>query len=263
MTDLVNARVAQHLTSLRLNAARAALDHHVRTAKERDLAHLEFLDGLLADEITARQEISIAVRTKLAHFPVIKTLDSFEFDAQPSLDRRTINELQATAFVERAENIALLGPPGVGKTHLAIGLGMRALQAGHRVYFVTVQDLLDQIRLAQIDGIPGHKQRHLNNVPVLIIDELGYVEFDKASATWLFQLLCQRYERRSTIITSNKPFADWGTVLADSTLAGALLDRFVHHSHVLNLKGESYRLRSKARGAKPPEAKPGRRVGSS
>jgi DNA replication protein DnaC len=154
MTDLLNDRVVQHLTALRLNAARTVLDHHLSTAREREYSHLEFLEHLLADELTTRQEISIAVRTKLAHFPVLKTLDSFEFDAQPSLERRVINELQTVAFVERAENIVLLGPPGVGKTHIAIGLGMRALQAGHRVYFLTAQDLLDQIRLAQIDGIP-------------------------------------------------------------------------------------------------------------
>jgi DNA replication protein DnaC len=263
MTDLLNDRVVQHLTSLRLNAARTILDHHLRTARERESSHLEFLESLLADELTARQELSITVRTKLAHFPTLKTLDSFEFDAQPSLERRVINELQTVAFVERAENIVFLGPPGVGKTHLAIGLGMRALQAGHRVYFLTAQDLLDQIRLAQIDGIPGHKQRHLNNVPLLIIDELGYVEFDKAAATWFFQLLCQRYERRSTIVTSNKPFVDWGSILADTTLAGALLDRFLHHSHVLSLKGESYRLRSKTRGGTTTESKSARRVGSS
>jgi DNA replication protein DnaC len=188
------------------------------------------------------------LRMRLAHFPVLKTLDSFEFDAQPSLDRRVINELRTLAFIERAQNVVILGPPGVGKTHLATGLGVQALQAGHRAYFVSAQDLLDQVRLAQINGIPGHKQRHLTNAQVLIIDELGYVEFDKAAATWLFQLICQRYERRSTIITSNKPFADWGTIFADVTLAGAMLDRILHHSHVLNLKGESYRLRSKVTG---------------
>jgi DNA replication protein DnaC len=261
MTELLNARVAQSLASLRLKTAKSTLDAHVREARERELSHLQFLDALLIDELTARQESSIAVRTKLAHFAVSKTLDSFEFDAQPSLDRRAINELQSLAFVERAENVVLLGPPGVGKTHLAIGLGMRALQGGHRVYFVSAQDLLDQIRMAQLDGIPGHKQRHLNNVPLLIIDELGYVEFDKAAATWLFQLLCQRYERRSTIITSNKSFADWGQIFADTTLAGALFDRLLHHSHVLNLKGDSYRLRSKTRGTSAPQRKTARQVG--
>ena len=169
--------------------------------------------------------------------------------------------MQTLAFIERAENVVLLGPPGVGKTHIAIGLGMRALQGGHRVYFVSAHDLLDQIHAAQLDGIPGHKQRHLNNVPLLIIDELGYVEFDKSAATWLFQLLCQRYEHRSTIITSNRNFADWGQIFADTTLAGALLDRLLHHSHVLNLKGESYRLRSK-RGTAVAQRKSGRQVGS-
>lgn len=263
MMDLINDRVTQSLATLKLHAASAALERHLQTARERELSHLQFLDALLADETAARQEVSIAVRTKLAHFPTLKSLDSFNFDAQPSLDRRTMNELESLAFVERSQNVVLLGPPGVGKTHLAIGLGMRALQSGHRVYFVTAQDLLDQIRVAQLDGIPGHKQRHLVNVPLLIVDELGYVEFDKAAATWFFQLICQRYERRATIITSNKPFADWSHIFADTTLAGALLDRFLHHSHVLSLKGDSYRLRAKARGAAAASDKSGRRVGPS
>jgi DNA replication protein DnaC len=230
----------------------------LREANERELSHLQFLDSLLGDELSARQESSISVRTKLARFPALKSLDSFEFDEQPSLDRRLINELQSLAFIERAENVVLLGPPGVGKTHIAIGLGVRALQAGRRVYFLSAQDLLDQIHIAQLDGIPGHKQRHLNNVPLLIIDELGYVEFDKSAATWLFQLLCQRYEHHSTMITSNKNFADWGQIFADTTLAGALLDRLLHHSHVLNLKGESYRLRSRREGPPAPKRKPPR-----
>jgi DNA replication protein DnaC len=133
----------------------------LREANERELSHLQFLDSLLGDELSARQESSISVRTKLARFPALKSLDSFEFDEQPSLDRRLINELQSLAFIERAENVVLLGPPGVGKTHIAIGLGVRALQAGRRVYFLSAQDLLDQIHIAQLDGIPGHKQRHI------------------------------------------------------------------------------------------------------
>jgi DNA replication protein DnaC len=247
MSELIQARVTAALESLHLNTAKANLIRHLRIAQERDLSTLDVLDALLTDELTARKERSIIVNTKLAHFPVMKTIDSFKFDMQPSLDRRVINELQTLAFVERAEGIALLGPSGVGKTHLAIGLGMKALQAGVRTYFLSAQDLLDQIHAAQLDGIPGHKQRHLNNVPVLIIDEIGYVEFDKKAATWFFQLLCQRHEKRSTIITSNKAFADWGDIFGDAIIAGAMLDRYLHHCHVLNLKGESYRMRSRKR----------------
>jgi len=261
MSAFIVSRVTQALEAFKMHAASAALERHLQAAGERDLSHLQFLDALLADETAARQEVGITVRTKLAHLPKIKTLDSFDFDAQLTLDRRAINELQSLAFIERAQNVVLLGPPGVGKTHLAIGLGMHALQQGHRVYFVSAQDLLDQIRVAQLDGIPGHKQRHLVNVPLLIIDELGYVEFDKAAATWLFQLICQRYERRSTIITSNKPFTDWSHIFADTTLAGALLDRLLHHSHVLSLKGESYRMRAKPRGGTAPKSKSGPQVG--
>jgi DNA replication protein DnaC len=210
MNDLVMERLTAACSTLQLKSIAESLESHLRDAKERDFSHVDFLDHLLAEEVAARKERSITVRTKLAHFPVLKSLESFDFDAQPSLDRRIINELRTLAFVERAETVALLGPPGVGKTHLAIGLGLRALQAGHRAYFLTAQDLLDQIHLAQLDRIPGHKHRHLTNVTLLIIDELGYVEFDKAAATWFFQLVGQRYEKRSTIITSNKPFSDRG-----------------------------------------------------
>ncbi|HUZ48483.1 MAG TPA: IS21-like element helper ATPase IstB [Candidatus Dormibacteraeota bacterium] len=249
MSELLLHRVRRQLETLKLTTARERLDEHLQRAAQRELSHLDVLDSLLGDELALRAERGLVTRTKLAHFPTLKSLDTFDIDAQPSLDRKALTELRNMAFIERAENVVLLGPPGVGKTHLAIGLGLRAVQAGYRTYFVTAQDLLDLIRIAQLDGIPGHKQRHLVNVPLLIIDEIGYVQFDRPAATWLFQLIERRYERHSTIVTSNKSFADWSDILGDTTMAGALLDRLLHHSHVLNLKGESYRLRKRKGGA--------------
>jgi len=249
MSELLQARVTAALEFLRLNTAKVNLSRHLRAAQERELSTLEVLDALLTDELTARKEQSIIVNTKLAHFPVIKTLDSLEYDAQPTLDRRVINDLQTLAFIDRCEGVALLGPSGLGKTHIAIGLGMKALQVGVRVYFLSAQDLLDQINAARLDGIPGHKQRHLNNIPLLILDEIGYVEFDKKATVWFFQLLCQRHERRSTIITSNKAFSQWGDIFGDPVIAGAMLDRYLEHCHVLNLKGESYRMRARNKAA--------------
>ncbi|MHB8147097.1 MAG: IS21-like element helper ATPase IstB [Vulcanimicrobiaceae bacterium] len=249
MSEVLLHRVRRQLETLKLTTARERLDEHLQRAAQRELSHLDVLDSLLGDELALRAERGLVTRTNLAHFPTLKSLDTFDIDAQPSLDRKALTELRNMAFIERAENVVLLGPPGVGKTHLAIGLGLRAVQAGYRTYFVTAQDLLDLIRIAQLDGIPGHKQRHLVNVPLLIIDEIGYVQFDRAAATWLFQLIERRYERHSTIVTSNKSFADWSDILGDTTMAGALLDRLLHHSHVLNLKGESYRLRKRKGGA--------------
>ena len=154
MSELLQARVTAALDALRLNTAKETLAQHLRAGQERDLPTICVIDALLTDELTARRERSIIVTTKLAHLPVLKTIDSFDFDAQPTLDRRVINDLQTLSFIERAEGIALLGPAGVGKTHLAIGLGMRALKAGVRAYFVSAQDLLDQIHAAQLDGTP-------------------------------------------------------------------------------------------------------------
>ncbi len=249
MSELVLHRVRRQLETLKLTTARDRLDEHLQRADQRELSHLDVLDALFGDELSTRAERGVVTRTKLAHFPTLKSLDTFDLEAQPSLDRKALIELKNLAFIDRSENVVLLGPPGVGKTHVAIGLGLHAVQAGYRAYFVTAQDLLDHIRIAQLDGIPGHKQRHLGNVPLLIIDEIGYVQFDRAAATWFFQLIERRYEHRSTIITSNKSFAEWSDILGDTTMAGALLDRLLHHSHVLNLKGDSYRLRKRKAGA--------------
>jgi len=263
MTQLLNERIQHALKTLKLEQILEELPMHIQASEERQLPLVESLDTMLENELIARTDRAMRTRMKQAGFPIIKTLESYNFDAQLSLDRRVINELATLNFIERKECIALLGPPGLGKTHIGIGLGVKAIQAGYRAYFVSAQDLLDQIRLSSFKGVPGHKQKHLSSIPLLIIDELGYVEFDQASATWLFQLLTHRHEKYSTILTSNKPFSDWGKIFVDVSMAGALLDRFLHHCHVLTFKGESYRMRTRLQqGAKESRQSGGTPVGS-
>ena len=195
----------------------------------------------------ARRTRYLRARLQLAHLPFVKTFEQFDFSFQPSIDEKQIRELRTLRFIHEASNVILLGPPGVGKTHLSVALAEAAIQAGFGSYFITAHDLVSDLGRAYREGRLDRRMRIYLAPKVLVIDEMGYLPLDDLGATIFFQLVSARYERGSVILTSNKGFAEWGEVLGDPVIATAILDRLLHYSHVLNIRGESYRLREKKR----------------
>jgi len=253
---LALAQARAYLEQLQLPHAAAVLENKLDEAAYHDLPYAQALAELLAVEVAARRERYLRTRTRLAHLPFQRTLEQFDFGFQPSLDERQVRELATLAFVAEAANVVLLGPPGVGKTHLAVALGLAAIEAGHGVYFVRAHELVEDLRRAQAEHRLDRRLRVYLAPRVLVVDEFGVWPFDRVGATALFTLVSARYERGSIVLTSNKGFAEWGEVLGDPVIAAAILDRLLHHSHVLNIRGESYRLREKKRaglvGGPPP-----------
>jgi len=244
------------LDKLKLDHLEAQLDAVCEQAAQRDLDYKDFLVQALETEWQGRFQRGIEARLRLARFPWIKTLEQFEFDFQPSLDRRQVRELAGLSFVERAHNVVVLGPPGVGKTHLSIALGVKAVEAGYSVLFLTLEQLMTRLMKALHENRLERSLQQLTYPKVLIIDEIGYLPLSQTEASLVFRLVVRRYERASLIVTSNKSFLDWGEVFNDHVLATAVLDRLLHHATTLNIKGESYRLKEKRKAGllgRPPQ----------
>lgn len=221
--------------------------HLGQMAAKRELGYLDFLEQALKDEAMARAERMRRMLTRVAGFPAIKTLDEFDFEFALGVPKALVLELGSLAFVERAENVVLLGPSGVGKTHLAVALGYRATQAGFRTRFITAADLLMQLTTAlRRNQLEDTIKRITKPYRLLIVDEMGYLPMDREQANLLFQVVAKRYETGSLVLTSNLPFGQWDQTFADdATLTAALLDRLLHHAHVVPISGDSYRLKEK------------------
>lgn len=233
------------LEKMKMDHLSAQLDAICEQAAKKDLGYREFLTQALDSEWKGRHRKGVESRLKMARFPWIKTLDQFDFAFQPSIDKKVIRELSTLAFVGRAENVIILGPPGVGKTHLAIALGVKAVEAGHKVLFLTLESMITRLTKARMENRADRQLQQFVYPKVLIIDEMGYLPMNREEAGMLFRLLNRRYEKASLIITSNKSFVDWGELFNDQVLATAILDRLLHHCSTINIKGESYRLKEK------------------
>ena len=245
MTALVHARVLDHLARLHLGHVAERLDALLSEAAKKDSTYIDFLDRILGDEIASKQRKRIAMHVQIAHFPAVKTLDDFDFKFQPSIDQKLVRELATGRFIAHADNVLIFGAPGVGKTHLAIALGRAAVETGHSVLFVSATTLLAALARAELDGQLDAKLGYFAKPKLLVIDELGYLPFEKRAAHLFFQLVARRYERGSLLITTNQVVTQWGAVFGDDVLAAAILDRLLHHSHTLMIQGESYRLKQK------------------
>lgn len=243
MDKLLTERIENHLDRLGLIGMKNVYADLTKEAHEKSLSYTQYLDFLLQEEVASKQSRRFRLLLREASFPYNKTLEGFDFSYQPNLDKKRINDLFNVDFALKRENVIFLGPPGVGKTHLAIALGVRACQKGIRTYFLSMNMLMKKMRGEPNQRFP--RLRRYYQSPLIIIDELGYLPLNQEDSNLFFQFISYHYERRSLIITSNKGFRDWGDIFGDKVIASAVLDRLLHHSHVVNIKGSSYRLKDK------------------
>jgi DNA replication protein DnaC len=249
----VSGEIAYLTRALKAPTLRESAGRLAERARAESWSHEEYLAACLQREVAARDAHGGEDRIRAARFPARKSIEEFDFDHARGLKRDLIAHLATLDFVAAKENVIFLGPPGTGKTHLAIGLGIRACQAGHRVLFATASQWVDKLADAHSSGRLQTELARLTRYPLLVVDEVGYIPFEPEAANLFFQLVSSRYERASLIVTSNKPFGRWGEVFGDEVVAAAMIDRLVHHAEVVSLRGDSYRLKNRDLGRVPAD----------
>ena len=245
MGEMMMERLRENLENLRMMNTLEILDNYLERAVKDNLNIVEVLDHIFSEEALSKRERAYDKQVQMSGFPIKKSLKEFDFDFQPSIDKKQIDELATMRFLENGENIVFLGPPGVGKTHLATALGMAAAKHRCSTYYINCHSLIEQLKKSHYENRLPDKLRTLAKYKLLIIDEIGYLPMDIQGANLFFQLIARRYEKVSTVFTSNKTFSQWNEVFADLTIASAILDRILHHCTVINIKGDSYRLKER------------------
>jgi DNA replication protein DnaC len=244
MSTLALDRIQSSLSRLKLSRMVEILGQVIKTSEEEGKSYLSFLEELLEEEVACKEQRRVETALKISGLPFIKSIDEFDFTFQPKLNRQKVMSLFDLTFIRDKGNVIFLGPPGVGKTHLAVSLALKACQAGMSIYFTNMEDLIKKLKKDHKAGRPG-RGRSYHKSALVVVDEVGYTPVDREECNLFFRFIANRYEKASTIITSNKAFSDWTELFHDPIIVTAFLDRLLHHSVIINIRGSSYRLRGK------------------